>query len=208
MPKKRQLIEISSELEFLENEIDMNEGEMSDEIEIKLGELVMEERDKLLNVGKWVKKIDMELAGLKEYKKEVSDRYSKLGNLRERFRVWLFKCAKLAGYVKGNEKDGWVGEKIECDQVKISWRRSEVTEVDERDELLSSTMKSHAELWDFKIRVSADGGRMLNDMVETGEIEILERYFRASEAKKLLAGSEVLLSGVRLVKHINPQIKG
>lgn len=206
--KKPTLFDIHDEILALERLVEYNEGEMTDEHEVKLGELTIKEEEKLLSVGAWVKKLEMELAGLELHKKEVTARVSALKNLKERLRQWVWKGARLAGLIRGDEKKGWEGDKIANAQVKISWRRSEAVEESPEAQGFSDVCNKFPHFWDYELKVTEEGGRILQDLISSGLVEIKGQTFRKSVAAEYYKNKNNLpLSGIKLVKRINPQIK-
>lgn len=204
----RDLIEIHGDVQKIMGLVEDNEGEITDEIEIRLSELQLEAEEKILAVSGWYKRLKMEIAGIEMHKKEVEERYRAAKNVLERLRRWIWKGAKLAGVVRGDEKNGWEGDKIENAQLKLSWRRSEGIETDESAHGFEDLHKNFPELFDFSIRVRGrDAGMLLMDMLDAGLLEMRGREIRKSEAAKLLKSGAMPISGISMKKRINPQIK-
>lgn len=207
MPKKKEskhLIEIQKEIEEILQEVELNDGEMTDQQEIALSELEMEQQDKLIGVGCWVKRLDMELAGVKEHKKQVDARIKTLDGLKERLKSWIWKGAQIAGLVTGDEQKGYKGTKFENHMVKVSWRRSKqvIEEEHKREELI----KTYPRIYDFELRpVTPEGGAMLVDMIEAGLIEVKNVRFSKSRAEEEF--KKMPINGIRIKQKINPQIK-
>jgi len=206
---KRALIDIHADILSILRLVEYNDGEMTDEIELKLSELRLEAREKILSVCGWFKRLDMEIEGVKLHKKEVSERLSALENLKERLRRWIFKGAKLANIVRGDTKNGWEGDKIENAQIRLSWRRSEGVKLDESAHGFTELHKNFPEFFDFKIRVKdREAGLMLMDLIESGMFQIQETDIRKSIAEEHLKKQGALpISGIEIEKRINPQIK-
>lgn len=205
--QKRSLLDIHEEVLLLQHQIDYEE-EMTEEQEITLSELKIEENVKLLSVAAWTKNLDMEIEGVTRFRDEVADRLRKLKALKQRLKQWIWKSAKMCGIVTGDDQHGYEGKKISSAQLQLSWRRSKETQTDESDPDFLDLHKNFPHFFDFKVRVTEEGGFMLMDLVEQGIIEIKEKEFRKSIAAKYLESKKVGIAGVRTVHKINPIIKG
>jgi hypothetical protein len=204
----RTIFDIHADILAMERLVEYNGGEMNDEMEIQLSELHLEAREKVVGVCAWFKKLDMEIAGIKLHLDEVRERKEKVENLKERLRRWIFKASKMADIIRGNETDGWEGDKIETAQIKLSWRRSEATHLDEAAPEFADVVKNFPHLFDFKIRPKdEDGARVLCELIEAGVLEAKGAEFRIEEAKDYMKRTGLKINGVKTEKRINPQIK-
>lgn len=100
--------------------IDEETGELIDEgIENKLAELQMAEQDKLENVALYIKNLDAEADAIRAEEKALAER-----RRSKEKRVDGLK-SYLTDYLTENERD-----KFETARVKLSFRKSEVVDVD------------------------------------------------------------------------------
>lgn len=202
------LLDIAEEILPLRRLVDASEGEMDDATEIALSELEIEANRKLLSVAAWIKTLDMEIEGVTKFRDEVAERVRKLKALKERLKFWIFKGARSCGIVTGDEQHGFAGEKVSSNQLQITWRRSKAVVEDEKDPGFEEMKLNFPHLYDYKIRVTEQGGHMLMDLIKEGLIEVKEQSYRASEAAEALKKKGVGIAGVKTVHRINPQIKG
>lgn len=207
--QKRTILDISEDILEFKRLVEYNDDDMSDELEIKLSELQLEAQEKILAVGAWYKNIEMELEGIKLHKKEVDARIKSLKGLRDRLKKWVFKGALMAGIVRGDSQKGWDADKLSNAQLKVSWRRSEGVTQDESAAGYEEMVTSYPDFFDWKIRVlDRAAGLLLMDLTNAGMLEILEKDFRKKEAGEYLKQKDAVpLSGLKLEKRINPQIK-
>jgi len=203
----RSTFDIHDEVLRLRREVEEGGEDMTDQQEIKLGELQVEQRTKMLSTGMWARDIKLHIEKLKQVKKEISERLKVAENTEKRLKDWVFKQAVLAKIVKGDENIGWKGEKVESEQIQISWRRSEqVMEYPQHREH-PNLLKNFPHLFRFTVKpANIEGGRELMDLISLGLVEEVSHELSKSTAKKQLQG-KIGIAGLGLVKRINPQIK-
>lgn len=106
------LYEIDAEIQ---NCIDSESGEVIDED--KLNALLMERNVKLENVGLWIKNLESDALAIKAERDALSKRMKSLENKAQSLRNWL-------SYALG-------GERFETARLKVTFKPSTTTEVDE-----------------------------------------------------------------------------
>lgn len=205
----RPLFTMHDELLSLHRDIEEADGEMSDAQEITLSKLELEEREKILAVGSWVKNIQIEIEAKKSLKKELTESIKKADNLLTRLKQWIFKAARLTGHLTGNSRDGYAGQPIKSSTLSVSWRRSEGLDFDPETASSNQMEIVCPHLFHYTIDApTPEGAKALLALEASGMIAIKKRELSKTMTKEQLKSNpEIGISGVRLVKRINPQIK-
>lgn len=187
--------------------LDQVEEDLTDDNEIALGEIQLEVRSKMLGVGMLVKEMSTRREGLKTLKKEVDGRIKTLDSNEKRLKQWIWKQAKDMEIIKKDAKGEWKGEKIQSNQITISWRKSKGVKTHEDNPEFKKLPDNFPELFHFKVKpLSKDGGLALNQLVQAGMLQIESSELSKSSAKEALV-NKVGIAGLELEHRINPQIK-
>lgn len=112
------LYEIKNEIiNAIENAVDPETGEISDNMYAYLDELTLARDEKAENIALWIKNLDADAKAIKEEAKALAARAKAAENKAERLKSYL-------GYCLG-------GDKLSTPRVAISYRKSQKVEVDE-----------------------------------------------------------------------------
>lgn len=169
------LYEINKEQQYILNQMiyvanndEITEAEQEiklQELQNKMNSLSGEKEDKILNIGRFIKN---ELSEAEAIKNEID-------NLTQRKRSCENKARWLKNYIVNNIR---VGQEFKDSNTKISWRKSEVLEIDEGTE----------------------------DRLPEKYIEFIPKILK-SELKKDIKEGRTVLSNCRIVEKQNLQIK-
>lgn len=108
---------LNAEIEsIIENGIDEETGEISEEAIEKLNELTIAKEEKLENIALWVKDIAAEQKKVREEKKKFDQRLKALENKEARLRQYL--------------ADGLQGEKFKTSKVNVYYLNTKSVEID------------------------------------------------------------------------------
>lgn len=153
------LYEISKEIENFEFKVDEETGEILNIMQ--LDEIMMARDEKIENIALWIKNLDAEATAIREEEKALADRRRS----KER------KIESLKNYIASNVE---IGEKFETARTRISFRKSQVVQIEDIENLPVNFTKIKVEPDKMAIKTALKNGIYLEgcELVDNYSIQI------------------------------------